>query len=335
MKKVTMRDIGKAVGVSAVTVSKAMAGESGVSEVVRQKILQTAAEMGYVNPNVAKHQEKRGLDIGVLIPERFFGEGTYYAMLYKLLVQSLADAGHFCLLELLEEAEENALVQPNLIRNRRVDGLILLGQPTKAYLQLIAAQTTPVVFLDFYDDQARADAVVGDNTYGCYRLTSHLIKNGHKDIGFIGDTRATSSIMDRYLGFMRAMITHDLPIRPECVVKERDERGNYIHLELPEKLPTAFVCNCDNVARHLIEQLKQEGVRVPEDVSVVGFDDYLPGGAIQPALSTFRLDYQTIIDTAVKLIVDRCNGVVRLCGRVVVGGYPVYRDSDRVLSENE
>ena len=333
MKKVTMRDIGKAVGVSAVTVSKAMAGESGVSEAMRQKILQMAAEMGYVNPNAAKHQEKRGLDIGVLIPERFFGEGTYYAMLYKLLVQSLADAGHFCLLELLEENEEESLTLPSLLRNNRVNGLILLGEPSKAYLQMIASQDTPVIFLDFYDSQARADAVVGDNTYGCYRLTSHLIKNGHKDIGFVGDTAATSSIMDRYLGFMRAMITHDLAIRPECVIKERDAHGYFIHMELPEKLPTAFVCNCDNVARNLIEQLKQQGVRVPEDVSVVGFDDYLPGGAIQPALSTFRLDYQTIIDTAVKLIVERCNGVARMCGRVVVGGYPVYRDSDRVLTE--
>ncbi len=331
MKKVTMRDIGKVVGVSAVTVSKAMAGESGVSDAVRQKILQVAEEMGYVNPNTAKHQEKRGLDIGVLIPERFFGEGTYYAMLYKLLVQSLADAGYFCLLELLDESAETSLTMPSLLRNRRVDGLIMLGQPSKNYLQQITEQSIPLVFLDFYDDQARADAVVGDNTYGCYRLTSHLIKNGHKDIGFVGDTSATSSIMDRYLGFMRAMITHDLPIRPECVVKERDEHGNYIRMELPEKLPTAFVCNCDNVARHLIEQLRQSGVRVPEDVSVVGFDDFLHGGSVQPALSTFRLDYQTIIDTAVKLIVDRCNGVVRLCGRVVVGGYPIYRDSDRAL----
>jgi len=131
MKKVTMRDIGKVVGVSAVTVSKAIAGESGVSDAVRQKILQVAAEMGYVNPNTAKHQERRGLDIGVLIPERFFGEGTYYAMLYKLLVQSLADAGHFCLLELLEEVAEEELVQPNLIRNRRVDGLSFWASPAR------------------------------------------------------------------------------------------------------------------------------------------------------------------------------------------------------------
>ncbi len=335
MKKVTMRDIGQRVGVSAVTVSKAMAGESGVSEAMRQKILQVAAEMGYVNPNLSKHQDKRGLDIGVLIPERFFGEGTYYAMLYKLLVQSLADAGHFCLLELLSETDEDNLLLPNLMRNRHVDGIILLGQPVKQYVHMIAAQATPVVFLDFYDDHACADAVVGDNTYGCYRLTSHLIKNGHRDIGFIGDTRATSSIMDRYLGFMRAMITHDLPIRPECVIRERDEHGNYIHLELPEKLPTAFVCNCDAVAAHLISQLLEEGYRVPEDVSVVGFDDYLPGAPIQPSLSTFHLDYQTIVDTTVKLIVDRCNGIVRLCGRVVVGGYPVYRDSDRALDPEE
>lgn len=334
MGNVTMRDVGKRVGVSAVTVSKALAGKSGVSEDMRRKIIKVAADMGYVNPNAAQTQPVRGLDVGILIPDRFFSAESFYAVFYKYLVQALTDAGHFGLLELLSEGMENELALPNLIRSRHVDALILLGQPGREYVRMIARQSTPVVFLDFYDEYAGADAVVGDNTYGCYRLTSHLIKLGHTDIGFVGDSRATSSIMDRYLGFYRAMLSNDLPIRQECIVNDRDDHGMQMRLALPEKLPTAFVCNCDLVARELIDELKERGMRVPEDVSVVGFDDFTVGTGQSPALTTFRVDCQAMAQRAVSLASDRCNGVQHAFGRVVIGGEPIYRESERALNAN-
>ena len=81
MSGITMRDIGKKVGVSAVTVSKALAGKAGVSEEMRQKIVRIAAEMGYVNPLSVQNREKRALDVGILVPEHFFGKDSFYAML--------------------------------------------------------------------------------------------------------------------------------------------------------------------------------------------------------------------------------------------------------------
>lgn len=331
MSNVTMREIGRRVGVSAVSVSKALAGKSGVSEEMRRKIVRVAADMGYVNPNAVKQPPRRRLDVGILIPDLFFSAESFYAMFYKYLVQALSDAGHFGILELLSVEAEEALALPSLVRMRKVDALILLGQPSREYVRMIAKEPLPTVFLDFYDEHAAADAVVGDNTYGCYRLTSHLIKNGHRDIGFVGDSRATSSIMDRYLGFYRAMISHELPIRGECVVRDRDSHGALTRLTLPERLPTAFVCNCDLVARRLIDQLRDMGVRVPEDVSVVGFDDFTIGPAQPPALTTFRVDCQAMAQMAVQLVDERCAGAQRPFGRVVVGGQPIYRDSERPL----
>ena len=82
---VTMRDLGKRLGVSAVTISKALAGKSGVSEELRQRIISLADELGYVNPN----QQNKGMDIGILVPERFFSNDTFYAMFYKQLLQVL------------------------------------------------------------------------------------------------------------------------------------------------------------------------------------------------------------------------------------------------------
>ncbi len=329
MGKPTMRDIGKEVGVSAVTVSNALAGKAGMSDAVREKILQKAEEMGYEYPGPERPRPRQHLDIGILVPDHFFQSDSFYSVLYKQLVRKLTEQGHFGLLELLTRETEGKMELPNLMRSRRVDGMILLGQPGKEYYRMLAQQEVPVLFLDFYDEHGSADAVVGDNTYGCYRLTSHLIKNGHTDIGFVGDYRATSSIMDRYLGFYRAMLSHDLPVREDWIIPDRDAQGNVTDtIPLPEELPSAFVCNCDLVAENLMRQLGDLGIRVPEDVSVTGYDDFYIGPEAGPALSTFRVNTEAMIDLAVQRIAERCGGLDQPFGRTVVSGQPVYRDSE-------
>ena len=328
-KKPTMRDIARAVGTSAVTVSKAMAGKPGMSDEMRMKILKKASEMGYEYPHSSRSLPREHLEIGILIPDKFFEADSFYAGIYKRLVKKLADLGHFGLLELLDPENERELVLPTLLTTKHVDGLIMLGEPAKAYYRKVAQAETPVVFLDFYDEQANADAVAGDNAYGTYRLTSHLIRRGHREIGFVGNIKATSSIMDRFLGYYRAMLVNDLPVREEWILPDRESTGWIVKPELPGKLPTAFVCNCDMTARMMIDLLREKGYRVPEDVSVTGFDDYPPGSEGDIPLSTFRIDTDGMVELAVKTLLERCAGEQKPFGRLVVGGQPVYRDSDR------
>ena len=282
---ITMREIGKQVGVSAVTVSKALAGKPGVGEEMRKKILKAAREMGYVNPIAVQAEERRTLNVGILALDRYFARDSYYAMFYKTLVQVLMDAGHFALMELLTNEDEAELTLPRLMQNGRVDGMILLGQPSREYLRMIAAQPIPVVFLDFYDEWAEADAVVGDNSYGCFRLTQHLIRNGHREIGFVGSIGVTTSIMDRYLGYYKAMLCAGLPIREEWLILDRGPTEERLSVSLPEKLPTALVCNCDGAARLVIRLLRERGLRVPEDLSIIGIND-VPTASFAPAALT-------------------------------------------------
>jgi len=328
---VTMRDLGKRLGVSAVTVSKALAGKSGVSEEMRRRIIELADELGYVNPNAQAGRMARGLDVGIIVPDQFFSNDTFYAMFYKQLMQTLADAGHFGMLELVPDSMQKALLLPNIVRSSRVEALILLGQPTEEYTRLLVAQQLPVVTLDFYYASLPVDAVVGDSTFGAALLTRHLIGQGHRDIGFVGNAKATSSIMERYLGFASEMMMHDLPVRPECVVCDRNDSNVIQPLPLPEKLPTAFLCNCDIVARVLIDALRSRGVRVPEDVSVAGYDDFnnVPGSL---PLTTFRVDTAAMCQMAVKLVEERCAGDRKAPVRTVVGGECVYRDSVRQIN---
>lgn len=327
-KKATMRDIAKAVGTSAVTVSKAMAGKTGMSDELRMKILKTAMEMGYEYPHGSRAVLPEHLEIGILIPDKYFEPESYYAEIYKQLIKKLADLGHFGLLEILDAEDEKALRLPSLMTTKHVAGLILLGEPTRPYYRKIAQSGTPVVFLDFFDEQAGADAVVGDNSYGTFRLTSHLIRLGHKEIGFVGNIRATASIMDRFLGYSRAMLMNDLPIWNEWILPDRELTGGLIRPVLPEKMPTAFVCNCDMTARLMIGLLQENGYRVPEDISITGFDDYPQGLGTDVPLSTFRIDTKGMIELAVKTLLDRCAGDRKPFGRLVVSGQPVYRESE-------
>jgi len=326
MGHVTMRDLGKRLGVSAVTVSKALAGKSGVSEEMRQRIIRLADELGYVNPNAQAAPKETGLDVGILVPDHFFSNDTFYAMFYKQLMYALTEAGHFGLLELIPENMQCSKTLPNLLRSRKVDALILLGQPTEDYTAVLAAQGLPVIALDFHYPSIPMDAVVGDNVGGAAEVTRHLIAWGHRDIGFVGNVKATSSIMERCLGFAGEMLRHDLPIRPECILPDRDERNALIPIELPEKLPTAFVCNCDLTARALVECLRGKGLRVPEDISVVGYDDFnnVPGSL---PLTTFRVDTGAMCRMAVSLVQKRCAGDESPVCRTVVGGECILRDS--------
>lgn len=333
MSGITMRDIGRQLGVSAVTVSKALAGKSGVSEEMRQKIIRRASELGYVNPNAPQTTPTSGLDVGILIPENFFSVVSFYATFYKQLVQALTDAGHFGIMELVTHDMQTALTLPNLLRSRHVDALICLGQLTSPYMQLLTRQEMPVICLDFHDPFVTTDAIVSDNAFGAAQLTYWLIEQGHRDIGFVGDIKATSSIMERYLGFLSAMLMKDLPVRPECVFSDRSPEGSMSHtFQLPEKMPTAFVVNCDMSAQALITDLQSRGYRVPEDISVVGFDDFCPTAGNTPPLTTFRVNCPAMCRMAVKLIGERCAGDRKTVGRVVIGGECVFRDSAAPVS---
>jgi len=326
--KVTMRDLGKRLGVSAVTVSKALAGKSGVSEEMRRKIVALANELSYVNPNAAPG--KQGLDVGILIPSHFFSQDSFYAMLYKELVQALTKAGHFGLLELYSRQLQRERLLPNLLRSRRVDALVLLGQPDQAYAELLVQQGVPVICMDFCAD-VRADMVVGDSTAGMAALTQHLIDQGHRDIAFFGTVQATSSIMERYLGYVSAMLTNGLPIRAEYLIPDRDAENVLQPLTLPEPRPTALVCNCDWAARWAISQLTQQGLRVPEDISVVGFDDFSYAPVEAPALTTYRVNREEMCAAVVRLLAERCAGDEKPVCRITVGGECICRDSVRPL----
>lgn len=325
-KKVRMADIAERLGISIVSVSKGLAGKDGVSEEMREKIISTAREMGYVMPQ--KKQETRlSGNIGILVADRFFADNAFYPNLYRHVLRQCNESGFSGLLEIVSPEEERNCTVPTMIQARKVDGLIFMGELDRNCLRAMMQMGLPYILLDFYDDSLDADSVTSDNIAGAYRLTEHILSTGRREIGYVGSIFATSSIMDRYLGYTKALLRAGLTPRDEWRLEDRDEAGAFIPLKLPEKMPQAFVCSCDEVAYNLVELLKRKGYRVPQDVAVVGYDDYQFAQICNPPLTTYRVNVEDMGQMVVAKLVRRINGKRVTSGSTIISGRFVCRSS--------
>ena len=325
-KNETMRDIGAALGVSTVTISKALGGKEGVSDAVRETIIETARKMGYhyITP---PESASGGALISILTADRFFAVPSFYADMYRALQRELNEAGMLGALEIVSEQEEREQTLPAAAALRRADGFVLLGQFQMDYVTAILETGRPVVLLDFSLDGPDVDAVVSDGQTGCYQLTRYLIAHGHKNIGFVGNVHRTTSIMDRYSGYLRAMSLANLPVREHWIIPDMLDNVNYLDdFPLPEPMPTALVCNNDMLAYRIIAALEKKGYRVPEDVSVTGFDNCAYGGDARP-ITTYAVDQQRMAQETVRRLQTRMREGMEGPLRTSVGGWLVERDS--------
>ncbi len=338
-KKVTMEDIGKALGVSVVTVSKALRDQKGVSGQLREQIQRTASEMGYQKSSRA-HNMRVSHTIGIIIAERFLDEHqSFYWSLYRQLAGRITEKDSTPLLEVISAEKEADNVLPRIITGQRSDGIIIVGTFRRSYMELLhnaPERTMPLVCLDSEVESERDDAVISDNIGGGCVMTSYLLSLGHRRIGYVGTLLATSSIDDRYLGYVKALLQHGIAVNYDWIIPDRDRASGRLlksgMLRLPEggagrELPTAYFCNCDLTANSLIAALAGRGLRVPEDISVVGFDNHLPGGIPDAGITTYEINVKMMVNRAVSRIFQKMDNPSFSGNVTVVGGAFIERSS--------
>ena len=324
-KSVTLTDIAKACDTSIVTVSKALSDKKGVSDELRKKIKQTAEELEYVIPKSTTI--KNNNIVGVVIPERFMNpNGSFYWALYNDLVKIFRQSGYYCLIEILTEDDESNLIMPKLITDGAATSLVSLGQLSREYVIELKRNMPNMILLDYYIHGLDFDSVTTDGYGGGYALTSYLIEMGHEKIGYIGTVRATSSIFDRYMGYLKAMIDNDLEVNSNWRLDDRDNHGTP-EITLPDELPTAFVCNCDETAFLTIRLLEAKGLKVPDDISVVGYDNYLISDISKPSITTINVDSQRMAAKAVKLLINRIEDPYHDASDIKISGSLIEKDS--------
>lgn len=333
-KAVKLADIAKKLNVSTVTVSKALSDQKGVSEELREKIKQLADEMGYVPPSAGrKLKEQKSYNIGVIIAEQFLDTGeSFYGQMYQMLTTKAVSKGCFTMLEVVSKQDEEELNTPKLIQEQKVDGIVVIGRMNTEYLAALDEKgKIPVVYMDFYDEKHPCDAIISDNFYGMYCMVNYLFEMGHEKIAYVGTLLATGSITDRYFGYAKSLMEHGQKVREDWVIDDRRletgklDRENL--LQLPAEMPTAFACNCDFTAHEIIKKLKAAGYRVPEDISVVGYDNYIYPGLCDIGITTYEVDMKEMARRVIHTIVRKISGDNYRKGVFVVAGHPVYKES--------
>lgn len=329
---VKLKDIADKLQVSVVTVSNALSGKKGVSDAVRENVIKAAREMGY---NITKYEKKEtdGVKIGVIVSEKYLEVGTsFYWAMYQQVAYAASKKHSFTMFEMLDKHIKGRRELPKVLREESIDGLLIIGRMEAQYVErILTASKVPVVLLDFYQEGLPCDAVMSSNYIGMYKATRYLLERGHRDIAFVGSVKATENIMERYYGFRKAIEEWGLSVRKEWRIEDRDIESGDMHITLPENMPTAFVCNSDFTAGHLYDMLRKQGYRIPEDISIVAYDNYLYGHPFAGELTTYNVDMEKMAKTAVHILLKKIKGKGRHQGVRWIDSEMIERSSVKTL----
>jgi LacI family transcriptional regulator len=307
-------DIARRAQVSQAAVSLALNNKSGLSNEVRLKIIDIAAQMGYKSvPNnpglvnekitirllkIAKHGHIVNERHNPFITEYMEGiENETKKRKYKLEV-SFYDKNP------IEEIIDQEM-------DKSVSGFIILGTELNAHeLDFFTRLATPVVFIDTYFPLSIYDCIDIDNADGVFRAVQHLYANGHRSIGLVKSSYETMNFKMREYGFYDAMEYYSLPVQKEFIVSVDPAFDKSINdfskfLDNSTELPSAFFSMNDMIAYGCIKALQKHNYNIPLDVSVIGFDDLPSSIMSDPPLTTIRVSSHQIGRRAVERLSER------------------------------
>jgi DNA-binding LacI/PurR family transcriptional regulator len=294
----TVRDVARLAGVSPGTVSRLMGGRRGASDETRRRVLAAVQELGYTpDPAATRLATGRSLVVAVIVP--FFTRPSVSERLNGV-VTSLADTPYDLVIHNVETAEQRARCLRLVPRRRDADGVLIISlAPGDAEASALLEARVPVVLIDAdHCALAPLSRVVVDDEAGGRAATEHLLALGHTRIGFLGDVACNplgfTSSRDRHRGYLGALAAAGIEPRAELCAEgdhSRAEARALAHrlLRRPER-PTALVAASDTQAAGALEAARELGLRVPEDVSVVGYDDIEIADAL--GLTTVRQPLQ-------------------------------------------
>ncbi|GAA5532122.1 LacI family DNA-binding transcriptional regulator [Deinococcus aluminii] len=285
---ISLEDVAKLAQVSPATASRALTRPELVAEGTRERVLEAARTLGY-QPNVlARSLRQRGSrSLGLVVTDIL---NPFHAMLAKG-VQDVAEAQGYTVL-MFNTDEESAKERRafETLRGHLPQGLIVVPTPA-THLNLKLLPNLPVIELDRASGRAGAHTVMVDNEVGAYRAVSHLAALGHRRIGMIVGRLDISTAVERHEGYRRALLDAGLPYRPELVVpgnhREADGRAAaHALLTLPPaERPTALFVGNNEMTVGAVLAARELGLRLPDDLSLIGFDDSRWAQTMTPAIT--------------------------------------------------
>lgn len=309
---ISSKELANILGISPSTVSMVFNNKPGISEDTRVKVLEAAKEYGY------KYSEKKAPKAQV---------GTIYLIIYKKHGAIINDTPFFfnvtegiekecrrnnCNLQIKYFDERNDLsAQIDSLNNDSCSGILLLAtEMDETDFIIFNSLKKPLVVLDCYYDELQYDSVIINNVQGAYIATEYLIKNGCKKIGYLHSNVKISNFSERADGYYKALRRYNIDTSHPYIVEVRPTtEGAYkdmlTYLNTHENLPDGFFADNDIIAAACMKAFSEKGIKIPNDISIVGFDDIPIGELLTPPLTTMNVPKHSLGSRAVRTLLNR------------------------------
>ena len=327
--QITILQLAKAAGVSVATVSRALSNSAHtVNPETKQRIINLAREMGYQPNQVARSLRKEhSQTIGIITDDL---TSPFTPLLIQGIQKKFKELDYFCLIaDTGWDPEAEELAVKDLI-SRSVDGIIFVETWLQAANPILDLANLPYVYVHRLFKASHPHSVIPDELYGAGLAMSHLLGLGHRRIGFITGPESFYSSEDRLTAYKNALAAAGIPFDPRLVERgDWEVEGGYVGaarlLRLPER-PTAIFAANDWMALGVIYAAQELGLRVPEDVALVGYDNREIATVANPSITTVTLPAREMGETAAEMLINLLQKT-REYDEIMVRGRLIVRES--------
>ncbi|MCX7771575.1 MAG: LacI family transcriptional regulator [Clostridia bacterium] len=312
--RATIKDVAKEANVSPATISYVLNGKENISEETKARVYQAMEKLNYI-PNLSARGLVKNTSelIGVVIPQTEPGStlifnNNFYSEIMSSIEYHARTHGYHVLISATDVNESYV----NLARQRNLDGIIVIGAYPDDFFNQIKKTQIPVVLVDSYFDDHYFHSIQINDRYGGYIATKYLLEKGHRKIGmFTGKIKEGGVVKKRYDGYQDALKEYGLTVNRDHVFEGTVDFDS--GLELAEKLVnkktdiTAIFCMADILAIGAMKGLQDHGIKIPDDISIVGFDDLVISKYVSPGLTTVHQNISQKGEEAVKLLLNSIN----------------------------
>lgn len=299
-EKVTISDIAEALNISAISVSRALSGQSGVGSELRDKILSKAKEMGYL-----KSKGCGDIKILMLHQKPYIQDNSNFSYMVQGIESAIQNIGAEYNVEFIDKESQDKMRLPaKLSKGGSFDGIIFIGRFNSAYAGFLKERVKNQVFYSGYSPAIDCDSVWFNFNNGGYKECQYLIRKGHKKIAFIGSGNFRNK--EKLLGITTAMEEYGVDVIDEFFLdSDNDFENIFLGFMKRSERPSAVICGWDFTAIRLIKLLYENGIRVPEDISVMGNGNTDMSLFSIPSLTTLDLNIEYSCKCAVDLLTKR------------------------------
>lgn len=312
-RRATLQDVAAKAGVTKATVSYILNGKKSFPDETRQRVMDAIEELGYI-PNLSARTltQRSSKLIGIVVPQtegsRLMFQNDFYAEILGSIEFHARQSGYHIIIS-ATDANESYL---RLARERNLDGIIVIGMYPDTFYQQMKSSQIPIVLVDSYCNDHYYHNIRIDDAYGSYLAARHVLSKGHREIAFFcGQLKENGVMKKRLTGYKDALREYGVAFDQRYVFEGKiDYSSGIVSAErlLASRLPaTAVVAAADILAIGAMKGFYERGVRVPDDISVMGFDDLEISQYLTPGLTTVRQEISEKGKKAVELLIKNIN----------------------------